>query len=64
MQEIWSFGGEDPPEWEMATLSITLACKIPQTEAPVVQRVRHDWVIEHASFPDISYGLCIGLLLA
>ena len=64
MQEIWFLGGEDPLEWEMATLSIILACKIPGTEAPGVQRVRRDWVIEHASFPDSSYGPYIGLLLA
>ena len=36
MQETWvgSLGQEDPLEKEMATLSSTLACKIPWTEKP------------------------------
>ena len=52
MQEtrVWSLGGEDPLEKEMATHSSTLAWKIPWTEVPGrlqsmgLQRVRHDWV--------------------
>ena len=35
-------GREDPLEQEMATHSSTLAWKIPQTEEPQLQRVRHD----------------------
>ena len=36
MQEtwIWSLGGEDPLEEEMATLSCILAWRIPWTEEP------------------------------
>ena len=51
MQEtqVWSLGQEDPLEKEMATLSSTLAWKIPWTEEPgrlypwVSQRAGHDW---------------------
>ena len=32
--QIWSLGGEDPPEEEMATHSSILAWKIPWTEEP------------------------------
>ena len=50
MQETWvrSLGQEDPLEKEMATLSSTLAWKIPRTEKPGrlqsmgLQRVGHD----------------------
>ena len=47
---VWSLGGEDPLEKEMATYSSTLAWKTPWTEEPGrlqslgSQRVRHDWV--------------------
>ena len=51
MQEtqVWSLGGEDPQEKEMATHSSTFTWKIPWTEEPGrlqskgLQRVRHDW---------------------
>ena len=50
IQETWvrSLGQEDPLEKEMATLSSTLAWRIPWTEEPCglqfvgSQRVRHD----------------------
>ena len=50
MRETWvqSLGWEDPQEKEMATLSNTLAWKIPWTDEPRrlqsmgLQRVRHD----------------------
>ena len=56
MQETWvrSLGQEDPMEEEMATHSSILAWKIPWTEEPGrlqsmgSQRVRHDFVTEHA----------------
>ena len=56
MLETWvqSLGWEDPPEKEMATHSSILAWKIPRAEEPGglqsmgFQRVRQDWVIEHA----------------
>ena len=52
MQDIWvwSLGGEDPLEKEMATHSSILAWRIPQMEEPAglqsmgSQRVRHNWV--------------------
>ena len=46
---VWSLGGEDPMEKEMATHSSILAWKIPWTEEPGglqsmgSQRVGHDW---------------------
>ena len=54
MQEtqVQSLGWEDPLEKEMATLSSTLAWKIPWMEEPGglqflgSQRVRHDWVTD------------------
>ena len=56
MQEtwIWSLGGEDPLEEELATHSSILAWKSPQTEQPArlqsmgLQRAGHDQVTEHA----------------
>ena len=56
MQEtwIWSLGGEDPLEEELATHSSILAWKSPQTEQPSrlqsmgLQRAGHDQVTEHA----------------
>ena len=56
MQEVqvWSLGGEDLLEEEMATHSRILTWKIPQTkesgglQSMGSQRVRHDWVTEHA----------------
>ena len=56
MQEtlVGSLGGEDPLEEEMAIHFSLLARKIPWTEAPGElqsmgsQRVRYDWVTEHA----------------
>ena len=55
MQEmqVWSLGCEDPLEEEMATHSIILAWKIPQTEEPGelqsigLQRLEHDRETEH-----------------
>ena len=52
MQEtwVWSLGGEDPLEKEMATHSSILAWKTPWMEKPgglqsmESQRVRHNWV--------------------
>ena len=60
MQEtqVQSLGWEDPLEKEMATLSSTLAWKIPWMEEPGglqflgSQRVRHDWVTS------LSFSLC------
>ena len=46
---VWSLGGEDPLEKQMATHSSTLAWKIPWTEesgrlqSMGLQRVEHDW---------------------
>ena len=56
MQEnqVQSLGQEDPLEDKMATHSSILARRIPWTEEPGglqsmgLQRVRHDWVTEHA----------------
>ena len=56
MQEmkVQSLGGEDPLEEDMANHSSILAWTIPCTEEPgglrsmESQRVRHDWVTEHA----------------
>ena len=45
---VWSLGGEDPLEKEMATHSSILAWRIPWTEEPGrlqsmgLQRIRHD----------------------
>ena len=55
MQEtwVWSLGQEDPLEEGMATHSIILAWRIPWREEPGglqsmrLQRVGHDWAIEH-----------------
>ena len=57
MQEtgIWSLGGEDPLEEEMAASSSILACKFPWTEEPDglqsmgSQRVEHDWACRESS---------------
>ena len=56
MQEtrVWSLGGEDPLEEEMATHSSILAWEIPWTEEPgglqsmQLQRVGHNWATEHS----------------
>ena len=56
-QEMWiqSLGWEDPLEEEMATLSSTLAWRIPWTKEPgglqsmQLQRVRHDRVTKHST---------------
>ena len=51
---VWSLGQEDPLEKEIATHSSILAWRIPWTEEPGglhsmgLQRVRQDWVTEHA----------------
>ena len=58
MQEmrVLSLGQEDPMEKEMATHSSILAGEIPRAKEPGglqslgSQRVRHDWVTEHASY--------------
>ena len=48
--QVWSLGGEDPLEKEMATCSSVLVWKIPWTEEPCClqfmgyKRVGHDWV--------------------
>ena len=55
MQEtrVWSLGQEDPLEEEMTTHSSILIWRIPWTEEPGglqsmgLQRVRHNWAIEH-----------------
>ena len=50
---VWSLGGEDPLEKEMATHSSVLAWEIPWTEEPGrlqsmgLQRVGHDLVTKH-----------------
>ena len=57
MQEtrIWSLGGEDPLEEEMAACSSILACKFPWTEEPDglqsmgSPRVEHDWACRESS---------------
>ena len=47
--QVWSLGGEDPLEKEMATHSSILAWEIPWTEKPDrlqsvgLQRVEHNW---------------------
>ena len=47
--QVWSLGGKDPLEKEMATYSSILAWEIPWTEEPGrlqsmgSQRVGHDW---------------------
>ena len=52
---VWSLGGEDPLEKEMATHSSILAWRIPWTEEPSgllsirLQTVRHDWVTKPQS---------------
>ena len=59
MQEtqVWSLGGEDPLEKEMATHPSILAWKIPGTEEPDkpqfigLQRVRYDLVTKPPSWP-------------
>ena len=64
MQEtrLWSLGGEDPLEEEMATLSSTLAWKIPWTEelcrlqSMGSQRVRHDWATSF-HFTSLHYAI-------
>ena len=51
---VWLLGPEDPLEEGMATRSSILAWRIPWTEEPGrlqsigSQRVKHDWVSEHA----------------
>ena len=62
MQEtrVWSLGGEDPLEKEMATHSGILAWRISWTEEPgrlqsmASQRARHDWacmlIVDHILF--------------
>ena len=50
---VWSLGGEDPLEKEMATHSRILACRIPWTEEPGglqsmgSQSVGHNWATKH-----------------
>ena len=52
--QVWSLGQEDALEKQMATYSSVLTWEIPGTEKPgglqsiASQRVRHDWVSEHA----------------
>ena len=59
--QVWSLGGEDSLEEEMATHSSILAWRIPWTGEPGrlqsmgSQRVGHDWVTEHST---CSYMLC------
>ena len=60
MQEVWvqSLGQEDSFQKEMATHSSILAWKIAWTEEPGglqfmgSQRVKHNWVTEHAHTPE------------
>ena len=54
--QVWSLGGEDPLETEMATHSSILAWKIPWMEEPLrlqsmgLQRVRHNWATNTHTF--------------
>ena len=58
-QEMWiqSLGQEDPLKEETATCSSVVARIIPWTEEPGglqsmgLQRIRHDWAIEHTHMP-------------
>ena len=68
---VWSLGGEDPLEKEMAPHSSTLAWKIPWTEEPGrlqsmgSQRVGHDWGTKHCLLilivSDEISGICFVL---
>ena len=57
---VWSLGGEDPLEEEMATHSSILAWRIPWTEEPgglqsrVSQRAGHNWAHTHNFLNDAS----------
>ena len=69
---VWSLGGKDPLEKEMATHSSTLAQKIPRTEesgrlqSMGSQRVGHDWVTslpcflirQNADVKAFTVGVC------
>ena len=65
MQEIWvwSLGGEDPLEKEMATHSSILAWKTPWTDKPGrlqsmgSQRVRHDWATSFSLFTSTFFEI-------
>ena len=65
-QEIWvqSLSQENPLEKGMATHSSILAWRIPWTEEPGglqsigSQRVRHDWVTEHAGM-HLEKDICL-----
>ena len=63
MSYIWSLGGKDPLEKEMAIHSSILAWRIPWTEEPGglqsmgLQRVGHDWsnLAEHTPSLNTTY---------
>ena len=61
--QVQSLVWEDPLEKEMATHSSTLAWEVPWTEEPGglqsvgSQRVRHDWMTEHAYIHVLVWGL-------
>ena len=51
---IWSLGGEDPLEEELATHSSVAAWKIPwerslPSYSPWGRKIRHDWATEHTN---------------
>ena len=46
---MWSLGQEDPLEEGMATLSSTLAWRIPQTEEPGGPQGRKEWDMTEAT---------------
>ena len=61
--QVWSLGGEDPPEKGMATHSSILAWGIPWTEEPSrpqpmgSQRVGHDWATNIVTWLHRTTGL-------
>ena len=62
---VWSLGGKDPHEKEMATHSSILAWRTPWIEEPGglqstgLQRVRHNWATNTFTFTDrrVTAGL-------
>ena len=61
--QVWSLGGEDPPEKEMAIHSSTIAWKIPWTEelgrlqSMRSQRVGHDWATSLSLYWSFVFSL-------
>ena len=60
---VWSLGGEDPHEKEMATHSSILAWRTPWIEEPGglqstgLQRVRHNWATNTFTDRRVTAGL-------